>query len=190
MHLTKKNLYISVILIVIVTIGIVLFLKPMQVNNAIEKMVEDMNKQYDEDFEVMWSDIEQQPSFDTYRATVKSKESGYVYDVSIKNNRAKLDYEQVNAQMELNEQIEASIPDTLAITDEEQVVLISANPLSSKQLHAITPIVDSDSVDVIELNKENYEIAVDYVTQYYQRSTMPLKDLDQYNPKRYTIALK
>ena len=58
MYISKKHLYISIIAIFIVTVGIVLFIKPLQLNNATEKMVDVLNEQYKEDFNVTWSDID------------------------------------------------------------------------------------------------------------------------------------
>lgn len=46
MYISKKHLYISIITIFIVTVGIVLFLKSKQMNNATEKMVDMLNEQY------------------------------------------------------------------------------------------------------------------------------------------------
>lgn len=189
MYISKKHLYISIISIFIVTVGIVLFLKPIQMNNATEKMVDMLNEQYKEDFKVTWSDIDKQPSNETYTATVKSKNSGYVYDVLVKKGRATIDYKKVNDQMVINETIEAALPDSFVSVIDDNLVILTTSVITQQSLKPFMTQFTMNEAHIFQLNKENYDIATKHINQYYQRSTMPIEELNQYKPNKYTIKL-
>lgn len=186
--ITKKHLYISIVGIIIVTIGIVLFLQPMQQNNATEKVIESLQKQYNDTFTVTWSDIADQPHMETFNATVKAKNTGYVYDVIVKDGKASMDYDTVNEQMAANEAIEAALPNTYASVNNETVTLLSTVPITQEQLSAVLDETITTAY-IYELNEENFAIATEHMDEFYQRSTMPVDDLTQYTPKTYTIEL-
>ena len=189
MYLTKKHLYVSIILLFIATIGIVLFLQPMQVNEATDDMIEQLNKKYDDDFQVMWSNIEEQPSLQTFQATVKSNNSGYVYDVDVKNTKATIQYVEENVNMDKINIIETKLGDVFALTNDSQFVLLTVLPLTEQQLTPLSAQLGTGEVVVYQLEEENYQIATKHINEYYARSSVPLEDLLQYNPKIYTIKL-
>ena len=188
MYLTKKRLYVSIVLILIVTIGIVLFLQPLQVNNATEKMVERLNKKYDDQFKVMWSNIEQM-SVETFNATVKSNKTGYIYDVAVNGDQTTVQYDKVNDQMALNKEIEQQIPGVFAMTMDDSTVLLTTIQVTEEHLLPLQNLISSSLVTMIQLDEKSYSVATKHIDQYYQRSTTPLNELEQYNPQTKTIEL-
>ncbi|MER2000925.1 MAG: hypothetical protein ABS882_14250 [Lysinibacillus sp.] len=189
MYLTKKRLYVSIVLIFIVTIGIVLFLQPIQVNKATEEMVERLNEKYDDQFEVMWSNIERM-SVETFNATVKSNKTGYIYDVAVNGDQTTMQYDKVNDQMAINKNIEKQISGVFAMTMDDSTVLLTTVPVTEEKLLPLQNLFDTSLVTVIQLDEKSYSVATKHIDQYYQRSTTPLDELDQYKPKTTTIEFK
>lgn len=187
MLITQKRIYISIVAILLVTIFIVIFFQPMQTNKAADKMTEALNKQYDEQFEITWSNIEQQPSLDTFEATVKSKKTGYVYDVVVKESKPSIQYDDVNKQMAKSEDIEQLIPNSFAAISDEAITILTTATIKQQDIEQILNTADVQKIDVYVFDKDNYKIATEHIDQYYQRSTMPLGDLQQYNPKHQTF---
>ena len=150
-----------------------------------------LKKDFNDDFEVMWSNMEQQPTLETYDASVRSKKTQYVYDVHVKEGNVEMDYEQENENMQVNEQIEEQLPGVFALTSVEAgniaLTLIANTKITAEELEPVVAKLNVKMIEIIELDEKNYDVSTAYIAQYYQRSNVPLEDLEQYGPKKYIV---
>lgn len=178
----------------IILMAAAIFIAKWQMDDTKEVVTADLEQQYGEPFTITWSNLNKRPLSGDFQGTVQADETGYIYEFIAKDYKMDIDYEQVNKEMAVNDDVEAAIEGGLSVTTFDgdtaniRVLLETVNaPVDDAAMQQLGEALKAEhglatvNIDVYEIVDRAFEAAAQQLT-VFQRSLIPADAFETYEP--------
>ena len=180
--------------VAIILMSAAIFIAKWKMDDTKEVVTADLEQQYGEPFTITWSNLNKRPLSADFQGTVQADETGYIYEFIAKDYKMDIDYEQVNKEMAVNDDVEAAIEDGLSVTTFDgdtaniRVLLETVNaPVDEAAMQQLGEALKAKhglatvNIDVYEIVDRAFEAAAQQLT-VFQRSLIPADAFETYEP--------
>ena len=190
----KTKLFAISMVVAVILMSAAIFVPKTKMENTREALQENLQAQYGEEFKITWSTLNKHPLSTTFEGTVQAVESGHVYEFKSDELDVTIDYDRVEQEMKVNEDVEAVIDGAISLVNVEgdkavlRILLETVNaPVDEAVIEQLAADLKATynfatvDVNVYEIVDRAFEAAQEQMT-VFQRSLIPMDSFDTYEP--------
>lgn len=198
----KTKLFAISMVAAVVLMSAAIFIPKWKMEETREAVQNNLQEQYGEEFKITWSTLSDAPFSKTFDGTVQSVDNGYVYEFKSDELDVTIDYDRVQQEMAINDDVEAVIDGGISLVNLEdgdkavvRVLLETVNaPVKDEEIEQLAADLKAKynltalDINVYEVVDRAFEAAEVQMT-VFQRSLIPMDSFDTYEPvvERFTF---
>lgn len=190
----KTKLFAISMVVAVILMSAAIFIPKTKMEETRAAVEQNLEQKYGEEFKITWSTLNKRPLSTTFEGTVQAVESGHVYEFQSNELDVTIDYDRVEQEMKINEDVEATIDGAISLVNvdgDEAVLRILLETKNAPVDDAMMAQLGEDikakynltslQVNVYEIVDRAFEAAEQQMT-VFQRSLIPMDSFDTYEP--------